>query len=442
MNLDKLENQARALIDQDQRIEAIKLVRQTTGWGLRESKEYVDTLARAALPALNPADEAALEQAVKALIQQDRYAEAVKHVREQTGWGLGDCKAYVDALAGGSTVNWVFVASRVSDLLDRGMKDEAVEWLMAQGGMTAREARDYVDSILTVRSSYSSPGSRELPAQVVSQVRDLLASDRKVEAVKLVCILTNWGLRDSKDYVDSLESKKKRRRKRRRRRKARRGDAGFKTGDSVVVKPGTVDPDFGIEIGGWQGRVVEAPGDKDMVLIRWDSITLRNMPDSIVEQCEEQGLSWTEMILSGQEVELASPRDTEADVARVVSELSEKHAWSWLGEEGVRIGRILAGVDPDDEMAVLDAWEDYLAKHLSFPFEAEVSEYQERGPLQAGDRVTVQGIFDVDDLYGIIVRLRHGRKRYTFPLCDLEVTDEYSPNHQIVKDYAVWFANR
>ncbi|RLC56682.1 MAG: hypothetical protein DRI80_15940 [Chloroflexota bacterium] len=279
MNLDKLENQARALIDQDQRIEAIKLVRQTTGWGLKESKEYVDTLARAALPALSPVDEAALEQAVKALIQQDRYAEAVKHVREQTGWGLGDCKAYVDALAGGSTVNWVFVASRVSDLLDRGMKDEAVEWLMAQGGMTAREARDYVDSILTVRSSYSSPGSRELPAQVVSQVRDLLASDRKVEAVKLVCILTNWGLRDSKDYVDSLESKKKRRRKRRRRRKARRGDAGFKTGDSVVVKPGTVDPDFGVEIGGWQGRVVEGPGDEDMVLIRWDSITLRNMPD-------------------------------------------------------------------------------------------------------------------------------------------------------------------
>ena len=54
MNLDKLENQARALIDQDQRIEAIKLVRQTTGWGLKESKEYVDTLARACLLYTSP----------------------------------------------------------------------------------------------------------------------------------------------------------------------------------------------------------------------------------------------------------------------------------------------------------------------------------------------------------------------------------------------------
>jgi hypothetical protein len=48
----------------------------------------------------------------------------------------------------------------------------------------------------------------------------------------------------------------------------------------------------------------------------------------------------------------------------------------------------------------------------------------------------------VDDLYGVIVDLRHGRRKYAFPLCDLEVTDKHSPNYQIVRDYAVWFANR
>jgi hypothetical protein len=93
-------------------------------------------------------------------------------------------------------------------------------------------------------------------------------------------------------------------------------------------------------------------------------------------------------------------------------------------------------------MVGLDAWENHLAKHLSFPFEAEVSEYQERGPLQAGNRVTVQRISDVDDLCGVIVCLRHGRTQYHFPLCDLEVVDKQSPNHQLVDDYAVWFANR
>jgi hypothetical protein len=146
------------------------------------------------------------------------------------------------------------------------------------------------------------------------------------------------------------------------------------------------------------------------------------------------------MGLKAHEIELTSPRDTEKDVSRAIDELSRKHAWDWLGDEGERVGKILAGVDPNDEMAMLDAWEDHLAKHLSFPFEAEVSEYQERGPLQAGDRVAVQRISDVDDLYGVIVCLRHGRTQYHHPLCDLDVVDTQSANHQLVGDYAVWFA--
>jgi hypothetical protein len=28
-----------------------------------------------------------------------------------------------------------------------------------------------------------------------------------------------------------------------------------KIGDSVIVKPNIQDPDFGLDIGGWQGRV-------------------------------------------------------------------------------------------------------------------------------------------------------------------------------------------
>jgi hypothetical protein len=214
-------------------------------------------------------------------------------------------------------------------------------------------------------------------------------------------------------------------------------------GDSVIVRPGTLDPDFGIEIGGWQGRITEiGVGQKDTVMIAWDSVTLRHMPDSAIEQSVERGLAWTEMGLKAHELELTSPRDTEIDAVGVIDEISRKHVWSWLGEEGKRVGKILAGVDPDDEMAILDAWKDYLAKHLSLPFEAEVSEHQERGPLQAGDRVTVQRIFDVDDLYGVIVRLRHVRRQYHFPLCDLKVIDQHSPNYQLVDDYAVWFANR
>lgn len=438
MNLDKLENQVRALVDQNQKIEAIKLVHRITGWGLKESKDYVDALARAALPALGAADEAALQQKVKALIRQDRYAEAVKYVREQTGWGLGDCKAHVDVLVKGSTVNWVFVASRASELLDQGMRDKAVEWVRAQARLDAQEAQDYVDLALRAKSTNSLPNNLELPAPVVTQVRDLLARDRKVEAVKLVRVLTNWGLRESKDYVDSLESKKRHRK----RAKTRPVGDGYAVGDSVVAKSGGVDPDLGVDIGGWCGRVAEEPGADGLTLISWDSITLRNMPAAVIVQCEEQGLDWTGMGLSVQEVEPTSPRDTKADVVRAVEELAKKYAWVYLGKEGHRINKVLSGVDPDDEMAIVETWEGHLKKNLAFPFEAEVVEHPERSPLRTGDRVTVQGIVDADDHYGVIVRLRRRGQRYDFPLCDLEVTDKHSPNYQVVRDYVVWFANR
>jgi hypothetical protein len=145
------------------------------------------------------------------------------------------------------------------------------------------------------------------------------------------------------------------------------------TGDSVVVKPGVLDPDTGQGMGGWQGRITDiSPGEAD---------------------------------------------------------------------QDRRIGQVLADVDADDEMAAFEAWDEYLTQHLTFPFEAEVAEFQERGPLQAGDRVQVLRTSTLEDLYGILVRVRARRGEYDFPLCDL-VVDKASPNYQEVDDYAVWFANR
>lgn len=221
--------------------------------------------------------------------------------------------------------------------------------------------------------------------------------------------------------------------------------SNYRVGDCVRVKAGTKDPDFGIDMEGWQGRVLGADTEagETVVHIHWDSITLRNMPVSMIEQCKERGLDWAEMGLDAREVEPAKSRDTEQDVAKIKAELANEYGWSALGEEGKRIRKVLAGVNQDDIMDALGAWEEHLEEKLTFPFEAEVTEFQERGPLRGGDKVIVAGISDVtDDLYGIIVDLKVGRRKYAFPLCDLEATDKKSANYQLVNDYATWFANR
>ena len=96
----------------------------------------------------------------------------------------------------------------------------------------------------------------------------------------------------------------------------------FKIGESVAVKSGVTDPDFGFDISGWQGRVQEV--DTDTVFIRWDSLTLDKMGMNLAICCEEENLDWEVMTLTIGEVEKASIRDTEADVDRVASLMKAK----------------------------------------------------------------------------------------------------------------------
>ena len=77
-------------------------------------------------------------------------------------------------------------------------------------------------------------------------------------------------------------------------------------GDSVKVKEGLMCPDLeGLCIGGWQGKVSEVGEDKDgnaLIGIRWDSTTLKNLPDYFIEQSDEEGLDCTRMYLWQEDV--------------------------------------------------------------------------------------------------------------------------------------------
>jgi hypothetical protein len=94
-------------------------------------------------------------------------------------------------------------------------------------------------------------------------------------------------------------------------------------GDSVVVKYGILDPDFGTDISGWQGRI-EGVDNGETVFIRWDSITLRKMSLDIIIRCENENLDWELMNLDADEIEVTKARDSERDVSRVASQLKIK----------------------------------------------------------------------------------------------------------------------
>lgn len=216
----------------------------------------------------------------------------------------------------------------------------------------------------------------------------------------------------------------------------------FAIGDSVCVRDGFIDEETDHPMGRWQGRIKEFYPEEQTALVAFDSVTLKAMPASYVERCEEEGCSWAEYGFSTDDLIKATVRDNASDVKRVFKEIASRHRYNYLGEEGRAIQSILADVDPDDEMEAFETWEAYLSQHVKLPVDAEVSEYQERGPLRGGDRIRIHSFEMVDDLYGIIVKVKRGRETFHFPLCDLEAIDQNSTEHDLIQLYAVWFANR
>lgn len=216
---------------------------------------------------------------------------------------------------------------------------------------------------------------------------------------------------------------------------------GIKKGDLVKVKEGVFDPDFGDDLSGWQGKISEVDGA--IVCIDLDYITLDQCSEKLIQRCEEDGLDWERIHLSIDDIEPAIPRITPANLRGIRDAIRLKHQWDHLGKSiSKRIQEVLNETNITDENTVIDAWELYLSNQLFFPFDAEISAYQERGPLQQGDKVKVHGLVGSDDLYGVLVKLRLGRKEYHFPLCNIQVEDAKSNNYRMVDDYSVWFANR
>lgn len=95
-------------------------------------------------------------------------------------------------------------------------------------------------------------------------------------------------------------------------------------------------------------------------------------------------------------------------------------------------------------------WEKWLNEKLTFPFEAKRMEDDDDAyftdiaksqPFRLDHVMEVIAIEMEEDLYGIIVKVREGRKAGCVPLCDLEVTSKDNPNYWPVREYVVWFAN-
>lgn len=91
-----------ALVRQGKKIEAIKQVRQFTGLGLKECRDFIEDLEQNPNAALlpQPSSEISPELAkeLETLMANNQLINAVQLIRDRTGWGLKEAKEYLDQI--------------------------------------------------------------------------------------------------------------------------------------------------------------------------------------------------------------------------------------------------------------------------------------------------------------------------------------------------------
>lgn len=100
--------QAQELLTRSKKIEAIKLVKSYTDWNLQEAKDYVETLGNISQvkPVLEGQSvsnvgrnlPSSVMAEVRALLSERKTIAAVRLVRSHTGWDLKESKEFVDSL--------------------------------------------------------------------------------------------------------------------------------------------------------------------------------------------------------------------------------------------------------------------------------------------------------------------------------------------------------
>jgi len=90
------------LVEQDRTLEAIKRLRETTGLGLKEAKNAVDAHRRGdPRPTPGSLATSSLPPDVVDAMQRGRKIEAIRLLRDHTGMGLKEAKEAVEASADG-----------------------------------------------------------------------------------------------------------------------------------------------------------------------------------------------------------------------------------------------------------------------------------------------------------------------------------------------------
>lgn len=199
----------------NQERETIKTVKKQMEAGIRDAKKAVDTPASSqrkltsdhstSIPIISPTEEAELRD----MVSEGRKLQAIKRVRELTGWGLKETEEYLTSFL--NDILSSFFEKKETELrgLSKNQKSEAIKQIRQLLGCELKEAHNYLKELMSDQKNsgavYDNMRSLLYP-KWQARLRNLLIHHKKQEGYDLVKQITGWHFNAISDYVDQLKA--------------------------------------------------------------------------------------------------------------------------------------------------------------------------------------------------------------------------------------------
>lgn len=205
-------NKFREFVEEDRKIEAIKMVRQFSDTGLKESKDFVEYYKNTGCSweAVREAygdmayrltgegrEEYSKEEPrigeneikeIENLLRSGNKIMAIKKIRELTGAGLKESKDFADYL---EEVNF-----------SRETVSEKFPSMAEKLNITTGE---YSENVNNVWLNLLSGDQKAFSYEDRIKIEDLIKQGHKIMAIKIIRDITGSGLKEAKDLADDLE---------------------------------------------------------------------------------------------------------------------------------------------------------------------------------------------------------------------------------------------
>ena len=158
------------------------------------------------------------KQQIKQIAQSGKIIEAIKEYRLLTNASLKDAKDAVEALMRGDYVDGPAPdparqsagssqERQILDLMSQGREIDAIKLYRSWTSAGLKEAKNAVEAMARGESVHIPvPAPSLADDSMDGQIRALLAKKQKIEAIKIYRLATNLGLKEAKDYVESIEA--------------------------------------------------------------------------------------------------------------------------------------------------------------------------------------------------------------------------------------------